>query len=361
MVNINLTLLFSLLIIPLAGSAQDTAKNNALSWTAFLDIYYSYDFNRPANHQKPFFEYNHDRHNEFNANLAFVKTSYLNGKYRANLGFMAGTYPEKNLAAELILLRHIYEANAGIKISKKNNLWIDAGILPSHIGFETAISIDCWTLTRSILADNSPYYEAGVKTTFISKNEKWLMAAMILNGWQRIRRPENNNTLAFGMQATYTPSGNFLINLSGFIGNDHPDSARMMRYFQNFYSIIQITKKWGLTLGFDAGLEQKQKGSSHMNTWHSAVIIIQHQISAQWKTAARVEYYKDPNGVIIPHVAGNACNMKGVSVNIDRAIGPNMVWRIEGRSLWNNTPYFIRGSELSGSDHAVTTSIAIKF
>jgi hypothetical protein len=52
-------------------------------------------------------------------------------------------------------LKNIYEANVGISLNKKNNLWVDAGVMPSHIGFESAISMDNWYLTRSLLAENS--------------------------------------------------------------------------------------------------------------------------------------------------------------------------------------------------------------
>ena len=38
-----------------------------------------------------------------------------------------------------------------LKLAKKKNLWIDAGILPSHIGFESAVSKDCWTLQEVYL------------------------------------------------------------------------------------------------------------------------------------------------------------------------------------------------------------------
>jgi hypothetical protein len=58
---------------------------------------------------------------------------------RANLALMAGTYAQDNLAAEQDALKYVNEANIGIKISKTKNLWIDAGIMPSHIGWESAI------------------------------------------------------------------------------------------------------------------------------------------------------------------------------------------------------------------------------
>src|SRR5205823_189081 len=108
--------------------AQDsTIQTNSFTWSIFADTYYSYDFNKPADHLRPSFLYNHNRHNEFNLNLALVEASYNTNKIRANVGLMAGTYTQYNLAAEPELLRHVYEANAGVKISKNNNLWIDIG------------------------------------------------------------------------------------------------------------------------------------------------------------------------------------------------------------------------------------------
>ncbi len=162
----------SFLLYAISITAQDSPLNEKpFKWNIFLDTYYSYDFNKPQTHEKPPFFYNYKRHNEININLALIRGAYNTDKVRANLGLMAGTYPEYNLAAEPGLLKHIYEANIGAKVSKQNNVWIEAGVFPSHIGFESAISKDCQTLTRSILAENSPYYEAGVKSSYTSKNE----------------------------------------------------------------------------------------------------------------------------------------------------------------------------------------------
>ena len=160
---------------------QDSSSSGPLKFSAFLEIYNSYDFNKPINNNRPAFLYSHNRHNEFNLNLGFLKVSYNAHKVRANFALAAGTYIHANYGAEPGVLKNIFEANAGVKISKKKNLWIDAGIFSSHIGFESAISKDCWTLTRSILAENSPYFESGAKITYTTKNEKWLVIGLVLN------------------------------------------------------------------------------------------------------------------------------------------------------------------------------------
>ncbi|HRF17352.1 MAG TPA: outer membrane beta-barrel protein, partial [Chitinophagaceae bacterium] len=165
-------------------AAQDSTVNLTLS--GYAEAYYTYDFNKPADNNRPGFIYSHNRHNEFNLNLGFLRVNYTAERVRANIALAAGTYMNANYAAEPGVLKNVFEANASIKISKKKNLWIDAGIMPSHIGFESAVSKDCWNLTRSILADNTPYFEAGAKISYTTDDGKWFFSGMALNGWQRI-------------------------------------------------------------------------------------------------------------------------------------------------------------------------------
>src|SRR4030095_7264251 len=153
-----------MLVSCIALAQVDTSASN-LSFTGYAEVYFTYDFNEPEDHTRPSFVYSHNRHNEFNLNLGFIKTSFNSEFVRANVALAAGTYMNANYAAEEGVLKNIYEANAGFKLSKMTNLWLDGGIFASHIGCESAVSKDSWVLTRSILADNSPYYESGVKLT----------------------------------------------------------------------------------------------------------------------------------------------------------------------------------------------------
>ena len=242
---------------------EETETKNPLIISGYAEVYYQYDFNNPENNTRPGFVYSHNRNNEVNLNLGFVKANYETERLRANIALGVGTYMNSNYAAEPGVLKNVYEANVGVKISKNKNLWIDAGVMPSHIGFESAISKDCFTLTRSILADNSPYFESGAKISYTSDNGKWFVSGLVLNGWQRIQRVDGNSTVAFGHQLTYKPSEKITLNSSSFIGNDKPDSIRQMRYFHNLYGSFQISKKFALITGFDIGAEQKAKGSDH--------------------------------------------------------------------------------------------------
>lgn len=353
-------LIFILLSAKNVSAQLDTSKSS-LTFSGYAEVYYGYDFNEPADHNRPSFMYSHNRHNEFNLNLGFVKAAYSTDKVRANLALATGTYMNANYAAEQGVLKNIYEANAGIKLSSKKNLWVDAGIFASHIGFESAISKDCWSLTRSILADNSPYYESGVKLSYTSDNTKWFLSGLVLNGWQHIQRPEGNNTPAFGTQVTYTPNSKISLNYSTFIGNDKPDSVKQMRYFHNLYGTFHITDKFHIIGGFDFGMEQKSEGSSDYNNWYSPVIMVKVNLTDQWSVTGRAEYYVDENGVIIATGTENGFQTTGYSLNIDYKIRENAVWRIEGRTLNSKDKIFTKDDSAQNMSTFVTTSIAVSF
>ncbi len=350
-----------LLIITNFASAQsDTSKSN-ISFTGYAEVYYTYDFNKPEDHNRPSFIYSHNRHNEFNLNLGFVKTAYSSDRVRANVALAAGTYMNANYSAEPGVLKNIYEANAGVKISGKKNLWVDGGIFASHIGFESAVSKDCWTLTRSILADNSPYYESGAKISYTSDNSKWFLSGLILNGWQHIQRPAGNNSPAFGTQITYTPNSKVTLNYSTFIGNDKPDTAKQMRYFHNLYGLFHITEKFHVTAGLDYGMEEKANGSDGFNSWYSPVIIVKVNLNNTWSITGRGELYYDEYGVIIPTGTENGFQTTGYSINFDCRVRENAVWRVEGRILNSKDDIFVKESDMVNSNTFITTSLAISF
>lgn len=339
--------------------AQDST--GGLTISGYAEAYYQYDFNKPADNNRPGFIYSHNRHNEFNLNLGFVKANYTAERVRANLALGAGTYMNANYAAEPGVLKNIVEANAGIKISKKKNLWIDAGIMPSHIGFESAVSKDCWTLTRSILADNSPYFEAGAKISYTTDDGKWMISGMALNGWQRITRVSGNSLMSWGAQIQYKPSAKVLLNYSNFIGSDKPDSARLSRLFHNFYGIFNISDKFGVTLGFDMGTEEKLPGSTDNNIWYAPVIIVKYAPNSKWAFAGRVEHYNDKNGVIIATGSPNGFQTTGYSLNIDHSPAKNVLVRLELRSLVSKDNIFVKPSGFGSSNTFITSSIAVSF
>lgn len=352
----------ALALLSIRAVAQTELEKSKLTISGYAEVYYQQDFNNPLSNTRPGFVYSHNRNNEVSLNLGIVKAAYASDKVRANLGLGVGSYMNANYAAEEAVLKNIFEANVGVKLSKNNDLWLDAGILPSHIGFESAIGADCFTLTRSMLADNSPYFETGAKLSYNTANGKWSMAALILNSWQRIQRVEGNSTPTFGHQLTFHPTCKVLLNSSSFIGNDLPDVDRRMRYFHNFYGQFTLSSKFALIAGFDFGAQQKAKGSDNYDTWYSPVLIAKFSASDKVSLAARGEYYNDKYGVIIATGSPNGFQTFGASLNLDYQILPNLVWRTEVKNLSGKDAIFVnRDEELTKGNVMAITSLAIKF
>jgi hypothetical protein len=331
------------------------------SWSAYTELYYVYDFGRPANHERPDFLYSHKRHNEINLNLGYLRAAYQTDRVRARLALMAGTYTQYNMAAEQGLLKHIYEASAGIKVLAKADLWLEAGVFPSHIGFESAESSVCPTLTRSMMAENTPYYEAGAKLTYTTSNTRWLFSALVLNGWQRISRIPGNQSPALGTQIQFKPSSKVTLNSSTFLGNDKPDSVRQNRLFHNLYGIFQVGKKWQLIAAFDTGLEETFKGSNTYYTWYNPEVILRYQWAPRWAAAARIEYYEDKHEVIIATGTANGFQTLGYSLNLDFNPFEQVLWRIEGRVLESKDAVFSRDGLPAHQNFMLATSIAVSF
>lgn len=332
-----------------------------VTFSGYAEIFYTYDFNQPDNHIRQPFLYTYNRHNEFNLNLGLVKANYATENMRANLAMMAGTYPQDNMSAEQDLLKNINEANIGFKISKTKNIWLDAGILPSHIGWESAIGKENLTLTRSIAAENSPYFETGAKISYTSDNGKFFLSGSVLNGWQRIARPEGNQTLAFGHQINYKFSDNFILNSSSFIGSDQPTAEKKMRYFHDLYANFNLGEKWSGIAGFDAGAEQNAKGSEKYNLWYSPNLLVRYAITNQTKIGGRVEYFNDENGVIIGTTTPNGFQTFGYSLNVDHEIHRNILWRTEARGFSSKDAIFRKDHLAEKTNFFITTSLSAWF
>lgn len=339
-------------------SAQDEPK---IKVSGYLEAYYGYDFNKPGDHNRPGFIYSHNRSNEVNLNLGFIKAAYDSGLIRANLAVMAGTYTNANLAAEPGVLKNIFEANAGVKLSKTQNLWIDAGIFSSHIGFESAISKDCWVLTRNISSENTPYYESGAKLTYGTQDGKLTAAAFYLNGWQRITRQNGNQKPAGGLQLTWKPNDKITVNYSNYLGTEGADSVRLNRFYHNIYGVFQLSDQFGITLGFDYGTQQKEKGSDQHNEIISPVVIAQYKFAPKWAVAGRFEYYEDKSGVLIATGTPNGFKTKGYSLNLDYAPIANAVIRLEGKAYDSKDKIFVRDAAAVNANASLTASIAVSF
>jgi hypothetical protein len=334
-------------------------KAPAIQLNGYAEIYFQQNSNGPVTNNDMPFVYSHDENKQLSINLAFLKAGYNKNRIRANMALAFGSYMRANYAGEKGMYKQILEANIGWNIGKDSNLWLDAGVFSSHIGFESAIGKDCWTLSRSIAADNSPYFETGAKLSYTSPNEKWFLSALILTGWQRIQPLKGNNSPSFGHQIQYKPNSKWTINSSSFIGNPTAGINGVMRYFHNFYAIYQWSNRLGFIGGFDIGL---QKANNRGHIWYTPVFMLQYTPNTNMKFALRTESYQDRNEVMIATGTPQGFRVKGISLNADYAINKQLLWRVEFKHLKSRDFIFTKQENIpTQSMFNAITALAVSF
>jgi len=326
--------------------AQD---NPEIKFNFAVESYYNFDFNEPIDKELPGFLYSHNRHNEIAINNLLLKGNYDAENVRAAGALIFGDYQRRNYSAEPMAFQYLFEARAGFMAAE--NLWIDAGIFPSHIGLESTLNYENWTLSHSLVAHNSPFYEAGAKATYTTN--QWLFSFLVLNGWQTIR--DNNSNKGLGTQIQFKPVSNVLLNSSTYFGEGYnlPDSLVTDRIFHNFYCVVDWNSDVSSAISFDYGW-QGFMSDDEFHTWWGTAFVTKYNVSPVVSIAGRVEYYNDPENIII--AAPNEFKTTGLSVNLDYKPVNSFIFRVEGKMFNASEEIFIKDNEMKNNEMTITLS-----
>lgn len=343
-----------------------------VTFGGYIDTYYLYDFNQPVPNERIIGTPNNvpgsiaqvastaNRHNEFNINLAYLDAKLAASDLRGRLALQAGTSvqaiyagePVSGIASGPSLSQHIQEASLGYRITDK--LWVDAGIFLSHLGLESFVSKDNWTYTRSLMADFSPYYEAGVKLSYQASSRLDLQL-LVLNGWQNIS--DANSNKAVGAAVSYALNDELSLAYNNFFGEE---TGSLWRFFNDFILKWNPTGLLQIALAFDVGW-QKRPLSTGASSWYGATLVARYQLSKRLWLAARFERYSDSDRVIAQPVSNLSMRANGASMNLDCELRQGLLWRNEVRSLWADSAVFAKGTGFSSTDVYLVTSLSFAF
>lgn len=342
----------TLSVLPFLSGTGHADDHLLVTFGGFVDTYYAYDFNNSQILDRSFTT-QPARHNEFNVNLAHLDAKVSASRIRGRFALQAGTSVQSNYAAESSLSRHIQEATAGYQVTDR--LWIDAGIFLAHIGFESWISKENWTYTRSLIADYSPYYETGVKATY-RWADRFSTQLLVLNGWQNIS--ENNGSKAFGAQVAYNPIDKMFLTYNNFLGNE---LGRRRRFFNDFIAKFELTDAFSVAGSYDVGWQQTTDEQSN-SLWQGYAIFLRYQVTSKLALTARGEQYFDKDQVIVVTNTPNGFQITSASINADLLLHKNLMWRSEVRGYWSRDAVFPSKSRgLLASDSLAVTSLSLWF
>jgi hypothetical protein len=363
-------------VFAIDGQSAPTDSTPRISFGAFVDGYFAWDFGRPLSFDRSFaggttFTTQPARHNEFNINLAFAEVKLEAPHYRGRFALQTGTSVQSNYSGEPTngsnsgpaLARMIQEAVVGVKVAE--NLWVDGGIFYSHMGMESWASRDNVTYTRSLVGEYSPYYQSGVKLTW-TPTAKLTAQIDVVNGWQNIS--ENNRGKGAGVRVDYAATTSSTLSYYNFVTSE---AGTRLRVF-NGVGAKHTAGKLTLMGELDVGSQSRGPSTGGQSSWYGWTAVAKVQATPAVAVVVRAEGYNDKDQVILSTgtrdingtaSANPAFRAIGGSGGIDVTPYARVLWRTELRGWQNQDALFPNGTKSapSKSNVFVVSSLALTF
>jgi hypothetical protein len=304
-------------------------RKDSIHFSGYTEIYFAQDQHNWNDHQRPDFLYSHTSTNHVALNTAVLDFKYSSDRVKTQLSLVEGTYANKVTSSEPIGFGALYVGNISYKLSNKENLWLQAGVIPSHIGLESAIGFSNLSLSRSLAAENSPYYESGIALQYTSKNNKWFGSILALNGWQTMTLRSQQSRPDFGSQIQFKPNSKITLNHSTYFGEVAVQDSSQTRFYQNFYANIFLKEKWAVQLQADYGIQETGRQGLNKN-WLTGFIGMSYQVNEKLALVGRAEMLRDKNNLVITGVNNE---LWGYSFNINYLLDDHLLFRAEWRNL----------------------------
>lgn len=223
--------------------------------------------------------------------------------------------------------RFVYQASASYQ---HGPFLVEAGLFPSHIGFESAFPHANGNYSHSWTATLSPFYQTGARLVY-SPNEDTTLELHLLRGWQEIADPVSGP--AWGAKAARR-WGDFKVSL-GAISGDEPDGAGGVGRRSLVDLIVEADGGGGFTYAFEAyrGRQERQEGDAA--DWNTLAAWARRQ-SGQHAFTLRAERFDDGDGGI----SGAARRLASYTATYDLTLHPAARLRLELRRDEATAPTF---------------------
>ena len=321
------------LLLALAWPTVAAEERPKPELSGLVDVYYGYNDNRPSDHQNffPGVGTTAKRDNELALNLAEVDLTLAAEPVGFHFALGFGSAPDVVHAAEPSHYEHVIQASVQYQTKVGRGLLVEAGIYPSHIGFEAFQTKSNWNYTRSWLGELSPYYQTGVKLA-LPLSDRWSTQLHLLNGWQVIE--DTNRGKSLGWQLAYATDA-WSMTFNTIVGPELPDDDQDLRGLIDTVATWKPAPAWNLALSVDVARQQQPIGDD--DRWYG-VGLYGRFAPPGWKSAIalRAEYYDDGDGAI----SGTPQTLREVTLTFEHRPVQRWIVKIEGRYDRSSAPVF---------------------
>ena len=305
---------------PLAPLLLLVCAMNAHAQTVdgWVDGYYAWNKDHPASgiNWYPGIGTTGEHADQFALNVAAIQVVRDPKPFGFHLTLVAGDSADVVHSAEPHRhpLRNLYQAS--ITYDAKV-VQLEAGVYPSHIGFEAYFSKDNWSYTRGWLGELSPYYQTGVKIarTF---NPHWSAQVHVLRGWQNVSDP--HAPAAVGTQIAYSDA-NWSASFNTYLDNH--------RKFGDLVATYKVTPKLNAGISIDHGHQSPAN-------WFGAGVWTRYAIDDRNAFAFRAERFRDPDAGI----SGFSQTLDEQTLTYEVRPQKHLILKLEARRDHSTAPVF---------------------
>jgi hypothetical protein len=361
-----------------AGAPPEAKWYENLKLGAFVDGYYSYNFNQP--HPESGANSGglpvggslyraYDSHNGFSLHWAGVDANYNYDNVGGTLSLRLGpsTVPY-NTSDTPFGSQFIKQAFATWKpLGSQGPLSLDFGKHDQPFGSEVADSQLNLNYTRSFLYWLAqPLYFTGLRVDYAFTPELDLKL-FVVNGWNRV--VDNNAMKDLGAQVMYKPLDQAVFYLGYMLGAEQPDvvtgvdasgattavrdpsANHRFRHFVDFVADINPTPQLRLLFNADYGTEDMNNGITA--TWYGANLAVGIKPSDQFLIAPRGEIYVDDNFTFGPN---NKRTLYDGTLTLGYIPSPHLMIKLDARGDFSNQGIFLSKSLGNLTDQNPTLS-----
>ncbi len=331
-----------------ASDSTYTPSSSKVSWSGFVDVYYSKNFNSPSNQMNQIRNFD-IYENQLGLNLAklTVQEQAQPVGFRVDLAIGTGNDVVQGLLNPLngattpsvSTLNLVEQAYLTAVVPIGSGLTIDIGKFATMMGYEVIESNGNWNYSRSLMfAWAIPYYHMGMRLTY-PVTDNFTVAVHIVNSWNTVI--DNNKSKSVGLELSYSPTSATTMTLNGMSGFEQPTG---IPYGKKDVAELIVTQQAGdhLSLAVDATYG-RERVLGVLDMWKGVAAYVKYNLDSKSDIAMRGEIYYDPNDYTTS-VTFPKATFKEITATYEyRPWGP-LILRLEARDDFANGNSFISAS-----------------
>jgi hypothetical protein len=343
------------------AAAPPTWSVGTIDFSGYVDGYFSYNNNRPANQTNE--GYNFDDSDQFNLEAAKLTLNHDPDPIGAHVDILFGrTNNLIHCSSCDQTLNYIEQAYISVKPAKAKGFELDAGQFVTSAGQEVIETMNNWSYSHGLLfTDAIPYYHFGIRTS-MPVTKTWTAGVQVVNGWNNVT--DNNGGVTIGLTSSLVKT-KYTWNANYYVGPENTGTQKGYRNLFDTTLLLTPNAKFNMYINYDytqnhtpavAGIPDYSSAynafSRHLQ---GAAVSAREQVTGNAALVGRFEYLADQGTPTVLSIGtGTNQDLKEFTATYEYKWPAGLLFRAEYRVDWSNAAVFNYGNDASISPYSPT-------